>query len=390
MLPMDALRLPRFDLKLTHVIPILVQTLLLAYWALHWPPLRERLGFLVWCIPVAVGLDALLHRARRGELRFGAGAVPVVLSSTLFTNYPPRDAAWMLLVVALALMSKAFLRRGAQHIFNPSAFGLSVLAALSFAGVARTEDVAHHLSSPPLMTELILALALLPQLRLPIVSSTLGAAASILAVAALQPLIRLCGFEQLRAQSLVWSPVLLVLVLLLTDPATSPRSAAGRFLFGAFIGVAINAIGSAMTASGESDFWSKVLAIPLANALVPWFQRVGERLDARWLWLSPRYNRRHVAAWVVIASGYLWVEGKAMHLRDQHFVFQQARPPLLRAGADGVPSCEENPLYCRPFAIGAELRCWAAEWRSEADRCGDSAPLAAEPAPRAGPNLDVP
>lgn len=361
---------------MTHVIPILVQTLLLSYWAVHWLPLRERLGYLAWCIPVAIVTDALLLRARTGEAKIGVGAVPVVLSSTLFTNYPLKDSAWMLLVVGLALASKAFLRRGQQHIFNPSGFGLSVLAVMSFAGIGQTQDVAHQLNSPPMMTELILVLALLPQLRLPIVSSTLGAATAMWLWVTAQPLLRLVAHEHVRALSITWSPVLLVLVLLLTDPATSPKSPSGRFLFGAFIGIAMNVISVTMLSTSGSDFWSKVLAIPLANFLVPWFQRAGERLDARWTWLQPRFNRWHIATWLLIATLYLLVEGKAEHHRAQFRVYRDDRPPLLRVGDDGVASCDENPIYCQPFAVGTELRCWAAEWGFAGERCGDDRPLA--------------
>jgi len=319
----------------------------------------------------------LLGRLRTGAMVLSVGAIPVVLSATLFTNYPIERSGWMALVVGLAIASKWGLRRADGHIFNPSAFGLSVLALLTLLGVTDVEDVAHQFHSAPMMAELVLLLALIPQLRVPIVLGSLGAAAPIVVWFLLGALVRLLAPWVPAPPSLTWSPVLLVVVLLLTDPATAPKNPGGRLLFGACVGLGMTALSIVMLAAGISDFWSKVLALPIVGPMVPWLTRQGERLERRWTWLSPRFNRRHVAAWLLVAIASMAVEGKSHALTDAIWVFQEHRPPLLRVGADGEPSCDENPIYCRHFAFAAEVRCWMAERGAALDRCGDDLPLRA-------------
>ena len=365
----------RVSIRPTHVLPVIVQTLLLSYWALHWPPLQGRLGYLVWCIPLAIVLDITLSYLRTGTALVGVGAVPVVLSATLFTNYPIERSGWMALVVGAALASKWGLRRSDGHIFNPSAFGLSLLAVLTLLGVIETQDVAHQFHSPPMMAEVVLLLALIPQLRVPIVLGSLGAAVPIFSWFMLGPLMQIWAPELPSAPSLTWSPVLLVVVLLLTDPATMPKNPGGRFLFGVCVGLGMTVLSFTMLALGMSDFWSKVLALPLVGPLVPWLTTQGARLEERWSWLSPSYNRRHVAGWVALALVSMGIEGKSHYFEDNVWVYQENRPPLLRVGADGVPTCDENPIYCSHFAFASEIRCWMAELGLAQERCGDALPF---------------
>ncbi len=365
----------RVSIRPTHVLPVIVQTLLLSYWALHWPPLRDRLGYLLWCIPAAIVFDMLLGRLRTGAMVVSVGAIPVVLSATLFTNYPIERSGWMALVVGVAIASKWGLRRADGHIFNPSAFGLSVLAVLTLLGVTQVEDVAHQFHSPPMMSEFVLLLALIPQLRVPIVLGSLGAAVPIVAWFLLGGLMRLFAPDVPAPPALAWSPVLLVVVLLLTDPATMPKNPGGRLLFGVCVGLGMSVLSVIMLAVGMSDFWSKVLALPMVGPMVPWLTRQGERLEQRWAWLSPRFNRRHIAVWLLVALATMAVEGKSRALHDAMWVFREHRPPLLRVGEDGEPSCDENPIYCQHFAFAAEVRCWIAERGAALDRCGDDLPL---------------
>ncbi len=367
---------PRFgvavEIKRTHLTPVGVQVVLLAYWAAHWLPLRGRLLSLVWLVPAALLADYALVRWRTGASRLSLAALPVVLSATLYTNYPLSQSLWMGLVVGVALLSKALIRRRGRHVFNPSALGLSVLAYLTLLGVAPLQDVAHAFSAAPNMVELILLLALVAQLRVPVVLVTLGSVVG-LGVWAL-----VHGWVLPGSSGLLftpgWAPVTLVLVLLLTDPATIPESPAGRLLFGVVVGALMGAWGDVLVALGRPDFFGKVLAVPMGNAMVPWLQRAGARLDPRLPWLAPEFNRRHVALWMAVGVALLLVDGKPSHYTSNMFVYSRARPALLKAGGDGVPTCVENPVYCQPFSFVHEARCWAAEWGG-GTRCGDRSPL---------------
>jgi Na+-translocating ferredoxin:NAD+ oxidoreductase RnfD subunit len=56
--------------------------------------------------------------------------------------------------------------------------------------------------------------------------------------------------------------------LLFTDPSTSPRSDAGRFIFGALYGLSVVGLYALLTAAGLPTFYDKLLQVPLMNLSV--------------------------------------------------------------------------------------------------------------------------
>ena len=77
--------------------------------------------------------------------------------------------------------------------------------------------------------------------------------------------------------------VFLGMHLLVTDPATSPRTAAGRVVFGAAYALSVIALYGLLGAAGAPRFYDKLLAVPVLNLLVPAIDRLvrrrGEWLD---------------------------------------------------------------------------------------------------------------
>ncbi|MBP48111.1 MAG: hypothetical protein CMH53_09265 [Myxococcales bacterium] len=374
-------RWTRHEFRLSHTIPVLVQSLLLGYWALHWAPLRDRLSTLIWLLPLGVALDFALSWKDKTGPRWSYAALPVVLSSTIYTNYPPEHGYWMALVIVVGLLSKKFLKVKGRHVFNPSAFGLAVLGYLTLFDLAPLQDMAHPFSSPPNMVEVLLCLALIVQLRLPVVLVTIGATAGLAIWALFQ-----IGLDIIPGASGLnftpgWAPVMVVLVLLLTDPATSPRTASGRLFFGALCGVLMGFWGDLLLWLGHPDFFGKILSVPMANALVPWLDKLGARVDERLTWLHRRHNAKHVAMWFALGVGMFLLDGKESHYSSNLWVHQSSRPTLIHVGADGVPTCDENPIYCQPFSFVSEARCWAAT-AGMGQPCGDDSPFdAAKMAP---------
>lgn len=363
--------------KPSHLVPAALQVVLFAYWALYWPPVRAEVPWILTQLAFAWALDLALGLLTSRRLVVSVAVLPVVFSTNLFVWFPPGHGWLAFLVLALALGSKAFLRRDGRHVFNPSAFGIALvgLLCLVFPETFRYTDIAHELDVPPNMTELVLLLALVAQLRFPIVPISILAALSMLLVPAI-------GITSVANP--FWSPVFLAVVLLATDPATIPKTPMGRVLYGTLLGLGIALLSRLFLELGENDYFSKVLPIPVVNLLAPSMDAVGRRLEA-WLdaWLeswparlaggAPRparaplrralatsWNGLHVVAWVVLVTGTMhanrvkpWqFEGSAVLRRTSVPV------PLLVRGPGGDVRCDENPVFCEVFSFPEELRLW--------------------------------
>src|SRR5262249_60895634 len=119
-----------------------------------------------------------LLRTRRLPYRPSVGPGPIVLSMKLFVWFPPEYMFLGIMGVAIALSSKAFLLSGKHHIFNPSVLGV-VVAGVVCIVLPRWFgylDISHDFARPPFMAELIVLLALVPQVRLRTAPVAVGAA----------------------------------------------------------------------------------------------------------------------------------------------------------------------------------------------------------------------
>ena len=344
-------------LKITHMLPAAIQVVIYGYWALYWrelPSLLPMIGLqLVW----AFALDALLAVWRTGRWVVRVGPVPIVLSANLVALFAPVSWPLAIAMISLALLSRDFIRRQGRHVFNPSAFGVSAIGLLNLIWPSLGySDRAHQFDLPPNMTEVTVLLALIVQLRLPVVLSTLGAG---LALNTLE----LMGLHVLSPS---WAPVTLILLLFLTDPATIPRSPLGRLLFGILAGLLMGLIGHGLETLNYSDFYAKVLSVPLANLATPTLERWANRLTARLprlrRALSPRLNRMHIVLWLALVAMGLSDGVKAERLAPRHVAMhRENRTPFLVVTPAGRTPCRMNPLYCQPLRLDLEVRCWLAE-----------------------------
>ncbi|MCO4760211.1 MAG: hypothetical protein KC502_01825 [Myxococcales bacterium] len=367
----DSTPILSFHLKPTHLLPALIQLVIYAYWALYWRDLAGLLPMIGWQLVWAFALDAILRLWRTGRWQVRVGPVPIVLSANLVALFAPASWPLVLAMISIAILSRDFIRYRGRHIFNPSAFGVSLIGLLNLAWpTLGYGDRAHEFDLPPNMTEVSVLLALVVQLRLPVVLATLGAALSL-------ELLQNLGLHVL---SPAWAPVTLILLLFLTDPATIPRSAAGRLLFGAFAGLLMGLIGHTLETLTWSDFYAKALAVPLANLATPALDRVGRQLQAsiprlRRL-LSPRANRLHVVLWLSFIGLSLSGPNKAERMRPgRNTLHLENKTPFLVV-QQGRVVCADNPLYCQPLRFDLEAACWWRQWTgsSDADRCPGYAP----------------
>jgi hypothetical protein len=299
----DGFALPRVTkptIKLTHVLPACLQATLFTYWSLYWPEVFEHVPILGVQLGFAYAFDLLLAWTLRRPYSIGFGPVPVVLSANLFVWFQPGNVLFYAVMIALALSSKTFIRVNGRHIFNPSVFGITVIALLCILlpHVFQYRDISHDFDRPPDMALVIIGLSLIPQIRLRTAPVSVGVVCSM--VGTMLIVFMLTGYR--GGPSPWWPPWLLAVTLLAPDPATIPSATLSRLFFGLFLGVAFYVLSRALLFSVGTDFFSKVIPIPIANLLVPSFERIGARVSSRWPNLDRDIgNRAYVAAWVTMS-----------------------------------------------------------------------------------------
>lgn len=337
----------------THLLPVALQLTLFIYWGLHDLSVGELLGDLVVQVAFAYGLEAwFLAWRNNGKVQIGASVLPIVGSMNLFVWFLGQDRWVALLTLTLAIASKHLIRRHGRHVFNPSALGIAITGALCMVAPETFGffDLSHGFNAGPNMVELILILALIAQLRLPIVLVSMGGFIALLLLVDTQILSR---------PTALWGPVFLALCLLITDPATIPKTPVGKLLFGAVYGSLMAVMATGLTAMGENDFFSKVFPLPVVNALVPRFDRWGSRAST---WtrgvLEPVHNRAHVGVWLILVLGVLFgTDAKVGGF--EHNRFDATLCPRVTVGPEGAASCADNPAHCEPFSLDAELALWS-------------------------------
>ena len=331
--------------RLAHLIPSLIQSTLLTYWWLYWPGVDQRLPWILLQILLAYAAEAVISVWTERTWRIGLAPLPIVLSANLFAWF---SAPGTIVVVLVAIASRAFLRRGGRHIFNPSAAGLTVAGLLSLVSSDYSfGGVFHTLALPPNMPELLVLLALIPQYRFRLVLVSVGGVIGLDVAGTF-----------FNHPSLAAPGTLLAFALFATDPATIPRTGVGQLLFGLLIGSAMAVLSTLLTAAGYPDDFSKVFPIPLANFLRPQFDAIGERLvSGRWSLLAPQWNMRHIAVWLVLVVSRIIMNKPALFFMAPHWDY--ATPLVVYRSID-VPRCEDNPIFCRPFTFPQEIAGWMA------------------------------
>lgn len=116
------------EFRMNHLLPALLQTIIYTYWAAYYPGVRERVPDIMLQIAFSYFVDFVIAIALHGCWFASFAPLPIVLSTNLFVWY---NSTLALVVVALAIASRALLRRGGRPIFNPSAFAISVAALLT-------------------------------------------------------------------------------------------------------------------------------------------------------------------------------------------------------------------------------------------------------------------
>ncbi|MCO4760311.1 MAG: hypothetical protein KC502_02330 [Myxococcales bacterium] len=362
----------RFHFKPTHALPGVIQVLLFSYWSLYFRDLGHYLPLialeLVYAFVLAAALD--LHRTGRWTASFGP--VPITLSTNLFVLFVQGDAYLTVMAISVALLSQRLIRRGGSHVLNPSSFGVATVGLLTLVlPTLGYGDSAYEFSLAPNMSEVVVLLALIVQFRVPVVLISAAAMAGLLGM----------GFVLGRVSfSPYWAPVLLVIVLLATDPRTSPRRPLAQLLYGFAVGVFMRLSGGVLEALFDHDFYGKVVGVAAANVLVPWFDSLAERSPWQPKLLERKFNPLHVALWFALITMGLTSPGtkagNLAHCDGCQALHHDNRTPFVNFGPGRTVPCAQNQLYCAPFTFAKELACWRTEWTGTGKRCGSGKPAA--------------
>ncbi|MHB1191811.1 MAG: hypothetical protein ACYC6F_02095 [Longimicrobiales bacterium] len=262
-----------FAVQRNHWVQMLAQGTVLLWWGWHVRGVYAYFPLILAQILFAFGMDALLQWSRRGVWRMTFGPIPVMFSINLFLWFRPEWFHWQFGLIALGFLAKEFLRwtRDGRrtHIFNPSSFPLAVFAL--FLVVTGSSDhtfgqfIANTQHDPPFIYLVIFLAALPGQLLFGVASMTL--AAVVTAYGTSLAYFAATG-TYLFFDTHIPVPVFLGMHLLFTDPSTSPRTEAGRLVFGVLYALGTAALYVLFLRVGVPTFYDKLLPVPLMNLMV--------------------------------------------------------------------------------------------------------------------------
>jgi TPR repeat protein len=330
----------------SHYVQGCVQTCIYTYWGWYWPKVYESVPLILAQLVFLLTFEGLLTWSRGRSWRMGFGPLPIVLSVNLFLWFKDDWFALQFAMLASCALGKEFIRwqrdGKSSHIFNPSAFGLALVSAvLITTGTTRLTwgiEVATTLGYPPHIYLLLFALGLVVQYFFAVTLMTLSAVAVLVA----------CNLVYTRATGVyhfvdtnIPIAIFLGLHLLVTDPATSPRTNVGRVIFGALYGFANFVLFAILGSYGVPDFYDKLLPVPILNLMVPVLDRFGRsaplaRLRRLEESFRPRtLNYAHMGCWAVLFA-WMWMSGfvEAPHegnsLAFWKKAYQESKPAAAR------------------------------------------------------------
>jgi TPR repeat protein len=292
-------------------VQALVQSSIYAYWGWYWRPVYEEVPLILSQVAFLYVFDALLTWSRGQTWRLGFGAWPIIFSTNLFMWFRDDWFIFQFVMVALGVAGKQFIRweRGGKltHIFNPSAFGLTIVSLVLLitgtTGNTWGEQIAITQGLPPHFYTEIFLCGLVVQYFFSVTLLTFSAAAML-------SLLTL-GYTKMTGvylfvDSNIPIAVFLGLHLLMTDPATTPRNSLGKILFGSLYAGGVFWAYVLLRAFNAPEFYDKLVVVPILNLLVPaldWLTALGvagklggwEQMAGR-----SKMNLAYMAGWVAL------------------------------------------------------------------------------------------
>ncbi len=318
----DPLRVEFVPVK-SHWVQGCVQFCILFYWGWYVPDVGLESPLIFGQLLYLTMLDALISWSRGRTWRLGFGAMPVIFSTNLLLWFHHDWYYFQFVMITIGALGKQFVtweRDGKRtHIFNPSVFGQFVVAvALIATGLTneltRGQWIAATFEAPPYMLVLIFGLGLVVQSLFGVTLMTMAAATALWILNVVYT--EMTGLYFFVTVNIA-ATIFLGLHLLITDPATSPRTNVGKVVFGAMYGVGYFALFRVLDLFEIPVFWDKLLPVPILNLMVPLLDRWARsggigRINHAWQTvMRPKWmNFIHMGVWgaifaTMMATGFL-------------------------------------------------------------------------------------
>jgi hypothetical protein len=344
-------------LRPQHYLQALVQVAVFAYWGWYWRPVYDFVWLLVAQLVFAYAFDMLLAWTRRGSYVLGFGPFPIIFSTNLFLWFRDDWFYLQFLMLAVGFMGKEFVRWQREgkrvHIFNPSAFSLGlfslVLIATNTTDLTWGQEIASTLTLAPYIYSFLFLIGLVVMYFFSITLVSGSAAIMLFSLSALYGWVTGVPYF---VDSEIPSAVFLGLLLLVTDPSTSPRTPLGKSIFGGLYGVGVFGLYALLGALGAPTFYDKLLCVPLLNlsvqAIDGLVRTVGKRPGWSWWrrdWAPARANLAYMSVWIVF-FGAMTALGRtdARHTGDSLPFWQQACEKGRRNACERLIQLESS--YC--------------------------------------------
>jgi len=330
----------RFTLEIVlrkqHYVQACAHASILLYWGWYWRTVYESAFLIVAQLLFAYAFDLLLSWSRRDTATLGFGPFPIVFSTNLFLWFKHDWFYLQFAMIALAFAGKELIRWNrdgrSTHIFNPSAFTLTVFSlALILTGTSDItwgQDIAITQFYPPHMYLFLFLVALPGQLLFGVTTMTMAAVLTTY-------LFGLCYYAVTGTyyfyDSYIPIAVFLGMHLLFTDPSTAPRSDLGRMIFGVLYGISTVALYALLGMAGLPPFYDKLLQVPLLNLSVKSIDRIVRsealrRFDPTRIGRSLSVGRRnltYVSTWAIVFTIISAAQGVGDRHRGQWLPFWQ-------------------------------------------------------------------
>ena len=325
-----------FVVRPEHYMQLFAQLAIYVYWGLYWDPIRDAAWLIAAQIVFAYAFDMLLAWSRRETFALTFGPFPVVFSINLFLRFRDDYFALQFVLVAIAFLAKELIRWQKDgrrvHIFNPSSFALAIVSLVLLltrtTNVTWGEEIATLLFLPPHIYLFLFLISLPAQFRFGITTMSLSAIVTIYAIGLVYFGVTGTYFF---VDSYIPVAVFLGMLLLVTDPATAPRTELGRVIFGALYGVSTVLLYWVLGALGAPTFYDKLLQIPVLNLSVQVLDRFAR--SPRMAWLDParlgaslkpvRRRLAYTSLWVVIFTGMSFARSVGDHHPGHNLKFWQ-------------------------------------------------------------------
>jgi hypothetical protein len=305
-----------------HYIQACLQLSIYAYWGSYWPKVLPEAPLILAQLVYMYAFDALLNWSRGRNWRPGFGPLPIIFSLNLFLWFRHDWYYLQFVLVSTCALGKEFVRWTREgrstHIFNPAVFGLGLFSVVLIATGTTIEytrgiELSTTLSLPPLIYLEIFALGLVVQY---LFSVTLMTFSAMVALVLLNMIYTGSTGVYQFVDTNIPIAIFLGLHLLMTDPATSPRTNTGRVIFGTLYGLGSFYFYGVLRDLGAPEFYDKLLTVPVMNLSVQLIDRVARmgllgRFDRWQAAFDPRRsNLVYMGGWitmfaVLLATGFV-------------------------------------------------------------------------------------